>query len=107
MEASAAVKGSETDWTFLFVLRSSASCFLMTVQKGQWRERLKAIFTGGLCYMVLSLLNPEDSYAPSGEWSFLKGINLKGLTVVYSHVAKEVSIGWNRLFPCRSAPLTG
>ncbi len=99
VEASAAVKGSKTDWTFLFVLKKLRIVLSYDNAKRTVEGTIESDLLLEDCVTwFLSLLNPEDSYAPSGEWSFLKEINLKGLTVVYSHVAKEVSIGWKPSF---------
>lgn len=99
VEASATVTETKTDWTFLLVLKNLRVSLEYDNAKKQVSGIIESDFLLEDCVTwFLSLFNPEDSYAPSGEWSFLKGINLKGLTVAYCYTTNEITIGWTPSF---------
>lgn len=99
VEARATVDEKKTDWNFLLVLKNLRVSLEYDDEKKQVSGSIESDFLLEDCVTwFLSLFDPEDSYAPSGEWSFLKGINLKGLTIAYCYATNEIAIGWEPSF---------
>lgn len=99
VETSATVTETTTDWTFLLVLKNLRVSLAYDDAKKQVSGVIESDLLLEDCVTwFLSLFNPDDSYAPSGEWSFLAGINLKGLTVAYCYSTGETTIGWKPSF---------
>lgn len=99
INVSATLKKEHTDWNFKLVLKRLQISLSYQSDKKTLTGTIDRDFLLEDCVTYLmSLLNPQDSYAPCGDWGFLKGINLKGLTVAYSHLSKELSLSFNPTF---------
>ncbi len=99
IKASATLKGQHTDWSFKLVLKQLQISLSYHSEKKTLTGTIDSDFLLEDCVTCLmALLNPQDSYAPCGDWGFLKGINLKGLTVTYSHQSKELSLSFKPTF---------
>lgn len=95
----AAYGNRETSWLFRLVLKKLRVALTYDSKSQTVSGKIESDFLLEDCVSwFLSLHNPQETYAPSGDWKFLMGVNLKGLTLCYSHKKKEVSIGFQPSF---------